>query len=128
MATWTLYENDHVYTQTDGTKILLDTKEWAELTLTGSDLAEWEADFATIQAYEEPLVAAGTMASGPKVTTVTIGDRSYNTCQGKLFTLESDTDSEPSFHPLWDKWGDRVKADANVTWIGYIWKLGNFLS
>ena len=126
MATWTLYDYDHVYTQTDGTKILLDDKEWAELTLTGADLAEWEADWATIQAAETLLIDAGTMASGEMVTTVTIGDRTYNTVQGRLVTMESDTDSAPSFHTLWDKWILRIKADANVTWIDYTWKPGNY--
>ena len=128
MATWTNYDYDNIYTQADGTKIFLDLKEWCEFTLTGSNLAEWEADLLTILAYEDPLVAAGTMAIGPMVTTVTIGDRSYNTVQGKLIVLESDTDSAPSFHTLWDKWILRIKADANVTWIDYTWKLGNFLS
>jgi hypothetical protein len=132
MATWTHYDYDNAYTQADGTKIFLGVKEWAELTLTGSDLAEWEADFATIQAHETPLQAAGTMVIQDMVATVTIGDRSYNTCQGRLFTLESDTDSEPLWHPLWDKWATddarSMAKDPNITMIWGEWKLGNFLS
>jgi hypothetical protein len=126
MATWTNYDYDNIYTQEDGTRIFLSVKEWAELTLTGDDLAEWETDYATIQAYENPLIAADTLASTP-LTTVTISDNRYNTVQGKKIRLESDTDSAPTWHALWDKWADRMQLDSNVTWIAGIWKLGNFV-
>lgn len=127
MATWTNYDYDNIYTQADGTRVFVGIKSWAELTQTGTDLAEWEADWATIQAYEEPLVAAGTLASTPLESLITIGDGAYPSLPCKKIKLDSDTDSEPLWHPLWDKWVLRMREDANVTMIDGIWKLGNFV-
>ena len=127
MATWTNYDYDNIYTQADGTKVFLGVKSWAELTQTGTDLAEWEADWATIQADEGVLVAAGTLASTPLESPITIGDGAYPSVQGKKVKLDSDTGSAPSFHTLWTKWALRMQEDANVTWIDGIWKLGNFV-
>ena len=126
MATWTNYDYDNIYTQADGTRIMIGVKEWAELTQTGADLTEWQTDYAAIQAYENPLVEAGTMA-GVTMTTVTIGDNNYPSAQGKRVRMESSTDSAPDFHANWIKWGERMKLDPNVTWVDGIWKLGNFV-
>jgi hypothetical protein len=126
MATWTNYDYDNIYTQADGTRIMIGVKEWAELTQTGDDLAEWQTDYAAIQAYEQPLVEAGTMA-GSTMTAIIIGDNSYPSAQGKRVKVESATDSAPDFHANWIKWGERMKLDPNVTWVEGIWKLGNFV-
>ena len=126
MATWTLYDYEKIYTQEDGTRVFLTITDWAELTQTGADLTEWQTDYTTIQASEDSLRAAGTMASAP-LTAVTIGENSYATVPGLKIRMESSTDSAPTWHALWDKWGARMEADANVTWIDSIWKLGNFV-
>ena len=126
MATWTNYDYDNIYTQADGTRIMIGVKEWAELTQTGADLTEWQTDYAAIQAYENPLVEADTLASVP-MTTVVIGDNSYPSAQGKRVKMESATDSAPDFHANWTKWAERMKLDPNVTWVEGIWKLGNFV-
>lgn len=126
MATWTLYDYEKIYTQEDGTRVFLTIADWAELTQTGADLTEWQTDYTTIQASEDSLRAAGTMAAA-SLTAVTIGENSYATVPGQKLRMESSTDSAPTWHALWDKWGARMEADANVTWIDSIWKLGNFV-
>jgi hypothetical protein len=65
--------------------------------------------------------------AGSQLTAVTIGDNSYPTTPGWKIRMESDTDSAPTWHALWDKWGARMEADANVTWIDGVWILGNFV-
>ena len=121
---WTFNDYNGIYTRADGTKILLGIPEWAEMTLTGADLDEWETDIATIQAYEDPLRASGDLTSDLRNPTITLDDTTYTTLRGRVVTfpnVASDAD-QPTLHTLWDKWATRMKADANVTWVMGLWK------
>ena len=121
---WTFNDYSGIYTTSDGTKILLGIPDWAQLTLTGDDLAEWETDLATIQAYETPLMSSGDLTSEYRDTTVTIDDTTYTTLRGRVVTfpnVASDA-AQPTLHTLWDKWATRMQADSNVTWITGAWK------
>ena len=71
---WTFNDYSAIYTTSSGDKILIGIPDWAEMTLTGADLTEWQDDLATIQAYEDPLIASGDLTSELRDTTVTIDD------------------------------------------------------
>jgi hypothetical protein len=98
--------------------LMLNERSWGPFSLSGDELAEWEADFAEIDAFEAPLFAQGIIGNLQDIhEDMTLPDGPYSGMDtGYYITFKSDSSDPPAhlFHPLYAKWAERMKVHPNM--------------
>ena len=108
----------HVYQTDQGGYIMINEREYGPMTLTGDALAEWDRDFAEIEAFEAPLFAQGTLQFVEEISEdLTLPDGPYNGMPtGYHIKFITDSAEKPNnlIHPNYTKWTERMKADPKM--------------
>ena len=108
----------HVYQTDQGGYTMIDERSYGPYALSGDDLAEWEKDFAEIDAFESPLFAQGILqVTKDLYEDLTLPDGPFSgMLTGYHIKFITDSTEKPNnlFHSNYAKWTARMKADPRI--------------
>lgn len=104
------YKQLHSTLNKDGQKFLVDVYQWADQTLTGDQLAQWQLDRPIILEFYQNLIDSGTLTVAPITYSVPTPAGSIDVVIGNLATFTTVESTSPEY----DYWQTQFAADPTV--------------